>query len=931
MAERAAFLREACGGDMTLLGRVERLLAAHERGAAFMAAPTGAPRAEQSNTGLTEGTGATIGRYTLLSLLGEGGFGSVFMAEQREPLTRRVALKVIKLGMDTRQVIARFEAERQALAMMDHPGIAKVLDAGATDSGRPYFVMELVQGEPITTFCDRSALDLRDRLALFQQVCHAVQHAHQKGIIHRDLKPSNVLVADSDGRPTPKIIDFGIAKATDRTSRLLTETQLVTDFRQFLGTPEYMSPEQAGLGGADIDTRSDIYSLGVLLYELLTGGPPFDPKRLRSAAWEEMRRIIREDEPERPSTRLYSLETTREVAAHRRTEPARLIGLLRGDLDWIVMKCLEKDRARRYETANALAVDIGRHVAGEPVLAVPPSRSYLLRKFLRRHRAQTVAAGLIGASLLAAVIGTTTFAVREARQRALAERRAEETNRVANFQAEMLASIDVPSMGLRQRDDLLAQAAEGWRGAGLSGNEVSQRSDELESLLADTNFTSTALLTLDRSIFEGALTAIDHQYADEPLLRARLLHTLAGTLRRLGLFERATAPQREALEIRLKLLSADHPDTLSSLNEMGRTLVLRFKPDEAEPYLRAAREGRRRVLGHDHADTLSSTYLLGYALQRQSRFVEAEGLQREALDGRRRTLGDDDPATLDSIWRMGQLLLSQNRVADAGPYALEALEGARRTLGADNHRTLLATGTLANVRQHQGRIEEAERLWREALEGSRRVLGEDHRDTLFFRCKVGSMLLKRGELDEADAYLRDLLARRLRILGPDHPDTVESQRVMAALRRRQDRLDEAESLYRDTLAAFRRVQGPAHRETLDCAGQLASLLEQTGRTEEADDLRRGYVREALSAFSSWQGEGEYPGLRDEFYALLREINDNVVLQREYVGAHRAKYGEQDARTLSAANVLAQHLAVASDPAASDPPLVEDAIESVRKP
>src|SRR5437773_598436 len=333
---------------------------------------------------ITEGPGTLIGRYKLLEQVGEGGFGIVYVAEQREPVKRRVALKIIKLGMDTRQVIARFEAERQALALMDHPHIAKVLDGGATETGRPYFVMELVRGIKITDYCDHNQLSTSQRLGLFTQVCQATQHAHQKGIIHRDIKPSNILVTLHDGKPVPKIIDFGIAKATQQE---LTEKTVYTQFQQFIGTPAYISPEQAELSGLDIDTRSDIYSLGVLLYELLTGQTPFDGKKLVGAGLDEIRRIIREQEPPRPSTRISTLtaEEQTTVAKRRQVELPKLVSQIRGDLDWIVMKCLEKDRSRRYDTANGVASEIEHFLKDEPVTARPPSAAYRFQKLVRRN------------------------------------------------------------------------------------------------------------------------------------------------------------------------------------------------------------------------------------------------------------------------------------------------------------------------------------------------------------------------------------------------------------------------------------------------------------------------------------------------------------------------------------------------------------------
>jgi serine/threonine protein kinase/WD40 repeat protein len=405
---RAAYLQEACGGDAALRRRVEALLRAHETAGTFMDSPAVASREEPAGVKLAEQPGDRIGRYKLLQQIGEGGCGVVYMAEQEEPVHRRVALKVIKLGMDTKNVIARFEAERQALALMDHPNIAKVLDAGATETGRPYFVMELVKAIPITRYCDENNLSTAARLGLFIQVCQAIQHAHQKGIIHRDIKPSNVLVADHDGVPVPKIIDFGIAKAT--TGQRLTDKTLFTALEQFIGTPAYMSPEQAKFSGLDIDTRSDIYSLGVLLYELLTGKTPFEAKRLLEAGLDEIRRIIREEEPVPPSTRLHTLDAAEQttVAKHRQSDPPKLVSMIRGDLDWIVMKALEKDRARRYETANGLAMDIERHLSNEPVLARPPSNLYLFQKLVRRNKL-VFAAGVVIATLL--ILGLCAAAV----------------------------------------------------------------------------------------------------------------------------------------------------------------------------------------------------------------------------------------------------------------------------------------------------------------------------------------------------------------------------------------------------------------------------------------------------------------------------------------------------------------------------------------
>ena len=464
-AARRDFLDHACDGDAALRARLENLLDAEcdaerfftETGTALklaepnLASTHGDPVSFGANSASVPGeesVGTRIGRYKLLKKIGDGGWGVVYLAEQEEPVRRRVALKIIKLGMETKSVIARFEAERQALAMMDHPNIARVYDAGATDRGPPYFVMELVRGVKITAYCDQHRLDTRERLDLFIQVCHAIQHAHQKGIIHGDIKPSNIMVSQNDGIPVPKVIDFGISKATEAR---LTDRLLFTSYAQLIGTPAYMSPEQADMSGLDTDTRSDIYSLGVLLYELLTGTTPFDAKQLLESGLDEMRRTLREKEPARPSARLTTLQGAElaKTAGERQAEPHRLANLLQGDLDWIVMKALEKDRGRRYETANGLALDIQRHLNNEAVMARPPSRLYRLQKLVRRNRVVFAAGGAVAAALVIG-LGTSTWLFlkeREAHHRAVA---AEQQQVRLRHEAEMREKISQAALLVSQ-------------------------------------------------------------------------------------------------------------------------------------------------------------------------------------------------------------------------------------------------------------------------------------------------------------------------------------------------------------------------------------------------------------------------------------------------------------------------------------------------
>jgi len=860
IAARSAFLKQQCGDDEEMYREVEALLTEDGATRGALDRPAFGEHIDVTTVlsarPMSEGPGTHIGPYKILQQIGEGGFGTVFMAEQSTPVHRRVAVKIIKLGMDTKQVIARFEAERQALAIMDHPNIAKVFDAGATEAGRPYFVMELCTGSPITEYCDDNKLSVEERLELFAQVCRAVQHAHQKGIIHRDIKPSNVLVFTQDGQPFAKVIDFGVAKATNMR---LTDRTMFTEHRQLLGTMEYMSPEQAE-GALDIDTRTDVYSLGVLLYELLTGSTPVDRKSLREAAIFDVQRIIREVDPPHPSTRLSrSAATIGTIAAMRQTEPKKLGAIVRGELDWIVMKALDKDRRRRYETANELAADVGSYLAGQPVNAAPPSTAYRARKFVLRNKGLATAASIVAAALILGVIGTSAGmawaleerdrADREAASALAAQReeqaRAEELEQVAAFQASQLADIDTRVLGTNLRTGVIDKRRAFLESGGLDEEQIAAALAELESALAGVNFTNVALETLDANIFERALTAIDAQFADQPLIRARLLQTVASTLIELGLLERATTPQRIALDIRRSTLGDEHPHTLESLSNLATLMGMLGRFGIAEPLIREALDTYRRVHGDEHPNTLTALGNLGLVLRRQDKLDEAEPYLREALETFRRVRGAEHPQTIAGVGFLGGLLRDQGKLEDAEPYFREAMNLSRRVLGKEHPGTLDATIHMGLILRDQGKYDEAEAHFRQALDGLRRVVGDAHPLTLRAIGNMGILHQQVGRLDEAEPFFREALETRRRTLGDEHPATMTSINNFGALLERMERLEEAEIYIREAMEIRRRVLGDPHIDTLVSIVDLGAVLRRIGRLEEADHYGAEAVRTAL--------------------------------------------------------------------------------------
>jgi len=746
-----------------------------------------------------------IGPYQILGLIGEGGMGSVYKAEQREPIRRVVALKIIKLGMDTREVIARFESERQALAVMNHPHVAKVLDAGTTETGRPYFVMEYVAGEPITTYADRAKLTIRQRLELFVQACEAVQHAHQKAIIHRDLKPSNILVTEQDDKPSVKVIDFGVAKAL---SQRLTERTLFTETGQFVGTPEYMAPEQAdGHSQMDIDTRSDVYSLGVVLYELLSGALPFDPTTLRSAGYHEIQRIIREVDPPRPSTRLSGLgKTATEVARLRQTPLDSLSRQLKRELEWIPLKAMRKDRAERYATATALADDIQNYLSDRPLRAGPETAGYRARKFLRRNKRVVAASAAMLLLLIAGIAATSWQAIRATRaeRQALLDKREAEAQR---SRAE-IASANERAINRFLTEDLLALAAPEFS----RGRETTVRD------------------ALDR-----AAEAVGRRFGSRPLIQAAVRNMLAETYESLGLPTVGMPHAQAAMQIRLRQHGPDHPATLESMLAVGRLLAAQKKYEESELLLRDAYQRAQRALGPEQDLTLQVLSELAVAIRRQRRFADAEPLYRAAVQINRRLYGVQSPEYANALNGLGVLLSEADRDDEAEPLLRQSLE-LRRRQGDDDVHYLTSLSNFAKLLQRRGKLDQAERAMREALAGRRRVLKDDHPQTMMAMNDLSWTLAERGQLDEAGQLAREALSRRRRVLGDDDRDTLQSTNALGRILTLRGEYAEAEKVLKETVEKRRRVLGERHAHTLGSMAHLARVYELEQRFAQAEPL-----------------------------------------------------------------------------------------------
>jgi serine/threonine protein kinase/tetratricopeptide (TPR) repeat protein len=796
--ERRAWIEAQTAGETKVVDEVIRLLEAHADAGRFLDDPLiaqpGAIEALKAALPLESLPERTlgpreferIGHYRIVRWIGEGGMAEVYEAEQEHPIRRIVALKIIKWGMSTKEVIARFDTERQALALMNHPNIARVFDAGATETGRPYFAMEYVRGVRITDYCDTNRLATSQRLELFIQVCEGVQHAHQKGVIHRDIKPSNVLVEIQDEKAVPKLIDFGVAKST---AQHLTERTMFTQLGEIVGTPEYMSPEQAEMTVMDVDTRTDVYALGMLLYELLVGTLPFDERALRRVPVDQVRRTIREDEPRRLSVRLRTVGDGDQVVKNRRTDVGSLTKELRGDLDWITMKALEKDRTRRYSTASELAADIARHLRHEPVLAGPPATTYRIGKFVRRHRLGVAACAAVLMALLVGLAGTAIGLVRARRAEAVAAAEAETARQVSDF---LIGLFEVSDPNQAR------------------GNTITAR-----------------------EILEAGASKIDRELADRPLVRARLMDTIGKVYQNLGLYGRAEPLMQEALNIRRHERGEQDLQVGTSLLALAWLYRSQGRLADGEALSRRGIEILEASLDQDHPDLGLGLRTHGVMLRDLGSLAAARPVLERSLEIARTARGPEHVDVAMAHYHLGWLLKLTGHYAEARQHYEQALPILESRLGPDSPRVAWCLNDLGVVLQNLGENDQARQRLERSLAIKEKVLGPQHPDVAAALNNLGVMFWYMGRYDESKAYYERTLAIREKALGPDHPEVASVLMNIALAVRLAGNHEAAYPLLERAASIVEKTRDPNSAQLANILIELATLYGSHGRHSEA--------------------------------------------------------------------------------------------------